>query len=288
MTQVVLITGASQGIGKATALELAQQGYDLVLAARKLDRLEEAAEEVRALGRRALAISTDVRDPKQVDELVRRAIEHFGRIDILVNNAGIFYLGPVESASLEDWQQIIQTNLWGYIYTIHALLPHFLERHSGMIVNISSIGGLNAIPYQVPYTTSKYAITGLTKSLRAELAPKGIQVCGIYPSFISTQLQERALFRGGSAKTADDRYELVNRSLQSPFLEKPEDVARAVVKAIRHPQKDIQVGTAKIWTTVFHLAPQLIQPLVRRVFGMDEIKKGAIPAPTHAQTPPAE
>jgi NAD(P)-dependent dehydrogenase (short-subunit alcohol dehydrogenase family) len=288
MTQVVLITGASQGIGKATALELARQGYDLILAARKPDRLEAVAEEVRALGRQALAISTDVRDSKQVDELVRRAIEHFGRVDILVNNAGIFYLGPVESASLEDWQQIIQTNLWGYIYTIHALLPHFLERHNGTIVNIGSIGGLNAIPYQVPYTTSKYAVTGLTKSLQAELAPKGIHVCGIYPSFISSQLQERALFRGGSAKTANDRYELVNRALRSPFLEKPEDVARAVVKAIRHPQKDIQVGTAKIWTTAFHLVPQLIQPLVRRVLGMGEIKKRAIPTPSHAPAPPTD
>lgn len=274
MTKVALITGASQGIGKATALELARHDCHVVLAAREPDRLEAAAAEVRQMGQQALAIPTDVRDYEQVNNLMQKTIAHFGQIDILVNDAGVYYMGPVEEASLDDWHQIIQTNLWGYIHTIHALLPHFLERGSGTIVNISSIGGLDPIPYQVPYTTSKYAVTGLTKSLRAELAPKGIHVCGIYPSFIRTQLYERALFRG---QDADKRYDLVYRSFHSPFLEKPEDVARTVWQAIEHRRKDVLVGTANFWTTAFHVAPAVMKPAVRRLFGMRDRLKSLQP-----------
>ncbi|MGI8504969.1 MAG: SDR family oxidoreductase, partial [Hassallia sp.] len=181
MNNTVIITGASQGIGKATALEFARQGYDIVLAARQPDRLEAAAIQIRELGREALAIPTDVRDPQQVNNLVEKALEHFGHVDVVVNNAGIFALGPVEEFQLSDWQQVINTNLLGYIHVIHAILPHLLERGKGTIVNVSSIAGLDAIPFQIPYNTSKHAITGLTKSLHAELSPKGIQVTGIYP-----------------------------------------------------------------------------------------------------------
>ncbi|SRR5579883_577067 len=136
MNPTVIITGASQGIGKATALKFAHHGYNVVLAARESDRLEAAASEVRALGREVLAISTDVKDPKQVDELIKKAIAHFDKIDILINNAGIFAFGPVEEFSLNDWQQVINTNLWGYIHTINALLPYFLKQGNGKIVKV--------------------------------------------------------------------------------------------------------------------------------------------------------
>lgn len=270
MPSTVLITGASQGIGKVTALKFAQEGYNVVLAARQPDRLETAAAEVRSLGQQALTLSTDVQDPEQVSLLVNQAIAYFGQIDVLINNASIFYMGPVDEASLQDWQQIIQTNLWGYIHTIHALLPHLLERKSGTIVNVSSIGGIAPIPYQIPYTTSKFAVTGLTKALRAELKPKGIHVCGIYPSFIRTRLMERALFRGYSAETAQARYNLVNTAFHSPFLEKPETVAQAIWSAVKHQRSDVRVGTAKVWSALFDAAPMVIQPIIRRIFGMNE------------------
>lgn len=268
MPRTAIITGASQGIGRATALKFASHGYDLVLAARQPDRLDQIADEIRAMGRTVLAVSTDVRDAKQVEHLIQQAVANFGIIDVLINNAGIFALGPVEAFSLEDWQQIIDTNLWGYIHTIHALLPHFLSQNKGIIVNISSIGGIEPIPYQVPYTVSKYAVTGLTQSLRAELSPKGIHVCGIYPNFIRSRIIERTIFRDKDKQGADNRYNLVNRAIHSPILEKPEDVAKAIWNAVEHQRSDILVGSANLSQIVYRFFPGVMKALYRRVLGL--------------------
>lgn len=268
MTNTVIITGASEGIGKATALEFARHEYNIVLAARQSDRLEAAASQVRAIGRDALAISVDVRDPEQVEALVEKAIAHFGTIDVLINNAGIFALGPVEEFLLSDWQQVINTNLWGYIHTIHALLPHFLKQGTGTIVNVSSIGGIEPIPYQIPYTVSKYGVTGLTKALRAELSPKGIQVYGIYPNFIRTHIIERTIFRGKNEQDGSDRYNLVDKAIHNPILEKPEDVAVAIWKAVKYQRSDMLVGSARLSKAAYQVFPGLMQSLYQRVLGM--------------------
>ncbi|HEY9636882.1 MAG TPA: SDR family oxidoreductase [Coleofasciculaceae cyanobacterium] len=270
MADTVLITGASQGIGKATTLLFAHQGYNLVLAARQSDRLESVASEVRSLGRDAIAIPTDVRDPEQVNTLVQKALEHYSSIDVLINNAGVYLLGPVEKCSLSDWHQMIDTNLWGYIHTIYALLPHFLERGSGTIVNVSSIGGKVPIPYQVPYTASKYAVTGLTESLHAELSPKGIQVCGIHPNFIKTDLMERAIFRGNDEQDTQERRDLVEKALNSPMLEKPEKVAQAIWNAVRHKRSDVMVGSANLSNAAYKLFPGAMQSVFRKTFSTTE------------------
>lgn len=270
MTDTVLITGASQGIGKQTTLLFARKGYDLVLAARQADRLEAVADEVRSLGCDALAIPTDVRDFEQVKELVEKAIAHYGSIDVLINNAGIYFLGSVEECSLHDWHQIIDTNLWGYIHTIQALLPHFLERGTGTIVNVSSIGGKVPIPYQVPYTASKYAVTGLTESLQAELKPKGVQVCGVHPNFIKTDLLERAIFRGKDEQDAQERHDLVEKALNSSLLEKPEKVAQAIWDAVKHQRSDVMVGSANLSNAAYKLFPGPMQFIFRKAFAMEE------------------
>jgi len=154
MAPTVLITGASQGIGKATALLFAKNGYDLVLASRRVEPLTAAAQEVQALGQKVLAVPCDVKDPQQIANLVNKTLAEYGSIDVLVNNAGIYSSGTVEDFSLEDWHQTIDTNLWGYIHTIHALLPAMIARGSGTIVNLVSIAGKVPISYLVPY--SKY------------------------------------------------------------------------------------------------------------------------------------
>ncbi|OKH24328.1 SDR family NAD(P)-dependent oxidoreductase [Chroogloeocystis siderophila] len=264
MATTVLITGASQGIGKATALLFARKGYDLVIAARQLEPLQAVAAEIQSLGRQAIAIPTDVRDPEQVKALVSKALDHYGTINVLVNNAGIYISGPVEEFSLEDWHQTLDTNLWGYIHTIHALLPHFLAQGTGTIINISSIGGKVPIPYLVPYTTSKYAVTGLTEALHSELKPKGIHVGGIYPSIIKSNFLERAILRGKDQKDAQRRLDQLNQVLSTPIIEKPEDVAEAVWEAVKHQREEIFVGSANVSKAAYGLFPGLMQLVFRR------------------------
>lgn len=266
MTSTVLITGASEGIGKAIALRFAREGYNIVLAARHADRLNEAAREIEALGAIALPIPTDVRNFDQVNTLIETALDRFGAIDVLVNNAGIYCSGPVAQFSLDDWHKVIETNLWGYIHTVHALLPHLIARGEGTIVNIASIGGKTPIPYLVPYTTSKFAVTGFTEALHSELEPKGIQVCGIYPNLIKSNFLERAIFRGNSPEDERDRRQQVEKILDVPVVEKPDDVAEAVWKAVKHKHAEVLVGSAQLSVQSQRLFPSLMQWVMRKTF----------------------
>lgn len=266
MASTVVITGASQGIGKAIAQKFAHEGYNVVLAARQVDRLEEVAEELRRLKHEAIAVPTDVKDPEQVQALIERVISLYGAIDVLINNAGIYLSGPVEEFSLEDWHQAIDTNVWGYVHTIHAVLPHFLERRSGTIVNLSSIGGKVPVPYLVPYTTTKFAVTGLTQALQAELSVKGIQVCGIYPNLIKTEFLERAIFRGKDIQDQRDRRHQVEQLLEAPLVETPEDVVKAVWEAVTQNRSEVVVGSAKLSLASHTLLPGLVQWVMRKAF----------------------
>lgn len=266
MAPTVLITGASQGIGNAIAQLFAQKGYSLVLAARQSERLTALAQELQQAGHTALAVPTDVKDPQQVDNLMQKALAHYGAIDILINNAGIYISGPVEQFSLADWHQALDTNLWGYIHTIDALLPHFLARGTGTIVNIGSIGGKVPLPYLVPYSTSKFAVTGLTQSLHSELAPKGIHVCGIYPNLIKSNFLERAIFRGNDEEDRQMRYNQVAQILKVPAVEKPEDVAKAVWDGVQHKKAEVIVGSANLSIVVDRILPNLSQWIMRRTF----------------------
>jgi short-subunit dehydrogenase len=270
MASTVMITGASQGIGKVTALLFARKGYDLVLAARQTDLLEALAQEVRSLGRAALVVPTDVRNAEQVNALVHKALNHYGSIDVLVNNAGIYISGPVEEFSLNDWHQAIDTNLWGYIHTIQALLPHFIERGAGTIVNVSSIGGKVPLPYLAPYTTSKFAVTGLTEAMHSELSPKGIHVCGIYPNLIKSNFLERAIFRGKDEEDTRIRREQVDQLLNIPVVEKPEDVAQAIWEAVEYKRFEVIVGSANLAAATNRVFPSLMQWVLRKTFQLKD------------------
>lgn len=260
MAPTVLITGASRGIGKATALLFARKGYDLALAARHSEGLESVAQEIQSLGRSApLIVPCDVTDPSQVNSLVEKALEHYGYIDVLINDAGRFAEGPVEDFSLSDWHEIIDLNLWGYIHTINAILPHFLQRRKGTIVNLSSIGGKVPTPYLVPYCTSKFAVTGLTEALHAELKPKGIHVCGIYPNLIKSSLMELAVFRGKDEQDAQGRREQLENILKYPGVEKPEDVANTIWDAVKNQKSEVLVGSANFSQGFNRLFPGLVQ-----------------------------
>lgn len=183
-----------------------------------------------------------------------------------MNNAGIYISGPAEEFTLEDWHQTIDTNLWGYIHTIQALLPHFVARGQGTIVNVVSIGGKVPIPYLTPYATSKFAVTGLTQSLHSELAPKGIHVAGIYPNLIQSNFLERAIIRGKNSDDVRSRREQLEQILQVPVVEKPEDVAKAIWDAVVNQRSEVNVGSANFSALLNGLLPGLNQWLMRRTF----------------------
>jgi short-subunit dehydrogenase len=264
MAPTVLITGASQGIGKATALLFAQNGYDVVLAARDRDRLNRVAQEIVTLGREALTVPTDIIDPQQVNTLAEKAIAAYGNIDVLVNNAGICSTGPIENTSLEDWHKIINVNLWGYIYTTYALLPQFLASRAGTIVNVGSFGGKVPLPYMTAYCTSKYAVTGFTETLRLELEPKGIQVCGVHPSVTNSDFLERSIFRGQDEQEANQRLQQMQEMLKSPLASQPEDVAKAILNVVKHPQAEVIVGIGAVATATHRLAPGLMNLILQQ------------------------
>ncbi|MDB9529277.1 SDR family NAD(P)-dependent oxidoreductase [Oscillatoria sp. CS-180] len=266
MASTVLITGASQGIGRAIATQFARHGFNVVMAARQGDRLQQAAAELQAQHHSSLAIPTDVRDPEQVKVLVQKTLAQFGTVDVLVNNAGIYISGPASQFSLDDWHQAIDTNLWGYIHTIHALLPHFEERRNGTIVNVCSIGGKIPLPYLAPYTTSKFAIAGLTQSLQAELEHKGIHVCGIYPNIIKSSFLDRAIFKGNSQEDMQQRREQVEKVLQVPLVETPDKVAEAVWDAVENKRGDVTVGSAKLSEGSYRIFPQGLRWMISKVF----------------------
>ncbi len=256
MTSTAFITGASQGIGRATALLFAKNGYDLIITARTKDKLEAVAEEIRSLGRQVLAITTDTSDRSAIEALINLSIERFQVIDVLVNNAGICMTAPMTKTTIEDWEKIINVNLWGYIYTINALLPHFLERKQGNIINVGSFGGKVPLPNMTAYCTSKYAITGLTETLKLELEPQGIHVSGIHPSVTNSDFLERAVFK-------DSDPQQMKQMLSSPFASQPGDVAKAIWDAVKHPQAEVIVGSAKFPTFLHRLFPGITQGMLQ-------------------------
>lgn len=252
MTSIVLITGASEGIGKETALLFAQKGYDIVLAARNAETLNAVAKEIQSLGRQALAIPTDVTDAGQVKALVERAIATFGHIDVLINNAGIYINAPITTVTLEDWHKVIEVNLWGYIHLIHFLVPHFLHRHQGTIVNVGSIGGKIPASNMVPYCTSKYAVTGLTETLRIELEPRGIHVCGVYPNLVDSDFLKRAIFKGNDKTQAEKQRQQIQNILTTPFVSKPTDVAQEIWSVVKNSHSEAIVGFPAVVAATMH------------------------------------
>ena len=199
--QVVFITGGSRGLGLSLAETFANEGCRVAICARDAMELEAARRQLDH-GGSILAVPCDVADQRQVERTVDSVIAQFGRIDVLVNNAGEIQVGPVQSMTLEDFENAMDVMFWGTVYPSMAVLPHVLERGTGRIVNITSIGGKVAVPHLLPYTCAKFAAVGFSEGLRAELAGKGIHVVTIAPGLMRTGSYLNALFKGDQEREA--------------------------------------------------------------------------------------
>ena len=259
MAPTVLITGASAGSGKATAILFASKGYDVVMVARQPERLAAAAAQVQREGTSAVAIPGDVGDSQQVRAIVQKALDACGNIDVLVNNAGICLTGAIEHTTSEDWQQLMNTNFWGCVNTIQEILPHFLQRKTGTIVNVGSIGGKMPLPHMTAYCASKYAVTGLTQTLRLELAPQGIHVCAVHPGMINSDFLERAQFRDRDESAVELHRQKMTELLKSDWTNQPEDIAKAIWDAVKNQRAEVTVGSAFVASEAYRLFPGLMQ-----------------------------
>jgi NADP-dependent 3-hydroxy acid dehydrogenase YdfG len=187
--QVAAITGASSGIGEATALQLAREGAAVALGARRVDRCRDVAERIEADGGRALAIEVDVTDEQSANAFVERAHSELGRLDVLVNNAGVMLLGPVEGADTEQWRRMIDVNLLGVLYCTHPALPIMRDQGGGTIVNISSVAGRFARAGSAVYNMTKFGVNAFSEALRQETVESKIRVAVVEPGFVDTELQ---------------------------------------------------------------------------------------------------
>ena len=195
--RVVVVTGASSGLGLLVARAAARRGARLSLVARDADALKLATRELVDGGApEALAVPTDVTDPAAVRSMVDAVIARYGRIDVLVNVAGVMMVGPMESMTVEDMRKVVETNLWGGVNCTMAVLPHMRAQGGGRIGNVVSVGGKVAAPHMMPYTVSKFAFAGFTRSIAIELANRNIFVTGLYPGPIRTGGHTHAWFKG--------------------------------------------------------------------------------------------
>lgn len=194
--KTVLIFGGSRGLGLVLARELAAEGARVTLAARSREELQRAQSDLEDRGLSATIIECDVRDRTEVDATVERVVSEQGTIDVLINDAGIIQVGPIEHMSVEDFEDALATHFWGPLFTILAALPHMRRSGARRIVNISSIGGKIAVPHLVPYSASKFALTGLSEGLRAELARDGFSVTTVCPGLMRTGSTYNAWFKG--------------------------------------------------------------------------------------------
>jgi NADP-dependent 3-hydroxy acid dehydrogenase YdfG len=225
--KVALVTGASSGIGEATALALARAGARVAIAARRRDRLDGVARRIADLRSESLVLEADVARPEEAESIVGRTVERWGRLDILVNNAGLMALSPIERARVEDWRRMLDLNLLGLMVATRAVLPHMRGQKDGHVVNISSTAGRVANPDASVYAATKFGVGAFSEALRREVYRDNIRVTVIEPGAVATELREHV--PDGDTRARIDTWARSMRQLQS------EDVAAAILYAVSQP-----------------------------------------------------
>jgi NADP-dependent 3-hydroxy acid dehydrogenase YdfG len=239
---VALVTGASSGIGDATARRLAEHGASVVVVARRKDRLDTLVAEIEAAGGTASALEADITDPDQADRAVQSAVDRFGRLDILINNAGLMLLGPVVGADVAEWERMIAINQNGLLYVTHAALPHLLAaaqdelRGVADIVNISSIAGRQAWANFGVYNMTKFGVNGFTEALRQEVTKKHVRVGVLEPGAVATELV--------SHNNEQIQADLASDADRIPEPLEPEDIGDATTYMVTRPRRS---SVAELW-----------------------------------------
>jgi NADP-dependent 3-hydroxy acid dehydrogenase YdfG len=227
--RVAAVTGASAGIGEATALALAEAGAAVAVGARRADRLAGLVERIEQGGGRALAVPVDVADREQAHAFVDTAKSELGRLDVLVNNAGVMLLGPFEPQDPDEWRRMMDVNVYGLLHCTQAALPVMREQGSGHIVNVSSVAGRYAAAENAVYNFTKWGVTGFSEALRQEGREHGIRVTCLEPGYVETELRE-SLSEAGRAQQEGVR-DLMDEPLTS------DDMARIIVFCVSQPQR---------------------------------------------------
>ncbi|MBW4455675.1 MAG: SDR family NAD(P)-dependent oxidoreductase [Nostoc indistinguendum CM1-VF10] len=225
--KVAIITGASAGIGEATAITLAAEGAKVVIAARRSDRLEVLAKRIESSGGQALPIVTDITDETQANNLIHKANAALGQVDILVNNAGVALTGNIHGGNTSDWRRMFDVNVFGLLYATHAVLPIFKAQGGGHIVNISSVAGRIARAGVGIYNATKWGVNAISESLRQEVLQDNIRVTIIEPGLVETEINNHVT-DPVAKKNVEERIKAI-APLQS------EDIARAIAYAVTQP-----------------------------------------------------
>ena len=251
--RVVVITGASSGIGAATAVACGRAGMRVVLAARRVDRLTAVAGEVTAAGGTTRVVPTDVSFEDSVRALIDGTVAAWGRLDVLINNAGIGILATVEQTTPAEFEQLLRVNYLGAVHGVLAALPHMRRQHAGHLVNVASVVGKRASPFRAAYIASKFALVGFSEALRLELRGTGIDVTCVCPIGTATEFHV----------TEPNRLGLPGRG--GP-IQSAEHVARAIVRALRRPRVEVHpYPPARLLFLANDLAPALVDRLLLRL-----------------------
>jgi NADP-dependent 3-hydroxy acid dehydrogenase YdfG len=239
---VALVTGASSGIGAATARRIAAHGASVALVARRRDRLETLSSEIETTGGTALVVEADISDRTQAQEAVKRTVARFGRLDTLVNNAGLMLLGPVVGADIDEWDRMIAINNQGLLYTTHAALPHLLKaagegpRQVADIVNISSVAGRVAWNGFGVYNLTKFGVNGFTEALRQEVTRRHVRVGVLEPGGVDTEL--------GSHNNDQIRSQVIDPFVEQTEILAAEDIADGVTYMVTRPR---HASISELW-----------------------------------------
>lgn len=259
--QVVIVTGASAGIGQALALQLARQGAKVAIAARRLERLEQVAAECRALGAEVLVVPTDVSDEAQCKALVEKTVAAFGKLDMLINNAGLAASASFdEFPNLNLFRHTMDVNFYGAVNCTYYALP-YLKQTKGRIVAVSSLGGKAAIPYNTPYCASKYGIHGFYDSLRMELYQYGVDITMICPWWVATEFHTAQLNKDGVSRGAERGKVMYTSKTMSA-----ERCAEITLRAAYKRRREVLMGPGVLAVWLKVLAPGFLDWLAVKIF----------------------